>query len=96
MATGMAVIAALSPVVGLVMVASWLVCAAVTKLSSLSALISFAAAGLFVSFGPYQMSQAIVITVWGTSLLSWLRHKENIVRIIKGDESRISFKKKSS
>ena len=93
-ATGMAVIAALAPVVGLVMAASWLLSALVTRLSSLSALLSFAAAGLFVSFGPYQVTQATLITIWGTAILSWFRHKENIVRIITGNESRISFKKK--
>ena len=95
-ATGMAVIAALAPVVGLIMAASWLTAAAITRLSSLSALLSFAAAGLFVSFGPYQETQAVMITIWGTGILSWFRHKDNIVRIIKGDESRITFKKRTS
>ena len=95
-ATGMAVIAALSPLTGLVMALSWLLTAVITRLSSLSALLSFLAAGLFVSFGPLDMSLPVQITVWGIGGLSWVRHKENIQRIIKGNESRISFKKNTS
>lgn len=92
-ATGMAVIAAISTGAGLVMALTWLFCAAVSRISSLSALLSFVAAGAFISFGPYQFAQAVEITVWGIGVLSWFRHKENIQRIIKGTESRISFKK---
>lgn len=95
-ATGMAVIAVLSPLTGLVMALSWLVTAALSRISSLSALLSFGAAGLFISLGPYEALQAVQITVWGIGLLSWFRHKENIQRILAGTESRISFKKKSS
>ena len=92
-ATGMAVIAAISPLAGLVMAASWLLTAVITRLSSLSALLSFLAAGLIVSLGPVDMSVPVQITVWGIGGLSWIRHKENIQRIMTGDESRISFKK---
>ena len=95
-ATGMAVIAAISPLAGLVMAASWLLTAVITRLSSLSALLSFLAAGLIVSFGPVDMSVPVQITVWGIGGLSWIRHKENIQRIMTGDESRISFKKNTS
>ena len=95
-ATGMAVIAAISPLAGLVMAASWLLTAVITRLSSLSALLSFLAAGLIASFGPVDMSVPVQITVWGIGGLSWIRHKENIQRIMTGDESRISFKKNTS
>ena len=95
-ATGMAVIAAISPLAGLVMAASWLLTAVITRLSSLSALFSFLAAGLIASFGPVDMSVPVQITVWGIGGLSWIRHKENIQRIMTGDESRISFKKNTS
>lgn len=95
-ATGMAVIAAISPLAGLVMAASWLLTAVITRLSSLSALLSFLAAGLIISFGPVDMSVPVQITVWGIGGLSWIRHKENIQRIMTGDESRISFKKNTS
>ena len=92
-ATGMAVIAVLSPVTGLIMALSWLITAGVSRISSLSALLSFVAAGLFAVAGPYELSKAAQITICGIGLLSWIRHKENIQRIISGRESRISFKK---
>ena len=95
-ATGMAVIAAISPLAGLVMAASWLLTAVITRLSSLSALLSFLAACLIASFGPVDMSVPVQITFWGIGGLSWVRHKENIQRIMTGDESRISFKKNTS
>ena len=93
-ATGMAVITVVVPFAGLVMVATWLLVAAFTRISSLSALLSFAAAGLFVSFGSFESSEMEQITVWGVGLLSWARHKQNINRILNGEESKISLKKK--
>ena len=95
-ATGMAVIAVVVPFGGLVIVATWLFVVAITRLSSLSALLGFFAAGLFVSFGPFENSGIAQITVWGVGLLSWARHKQNIQRILKGEENKISFKKKPS
>ena len=95
-ATGMAVIAVVVPFTGLIMAAIWLLVAAFTRISSLSSLVSFAAAGLFVSFGPFENSGMAQITVWGVGLLSWGRHKPNIQRILSGEESKISFRKKPS
>ena len=95
-ATGMAVITVVVPFIGLIMAATWLLVAAFTRISSLSSLLSFVAAGLFVSFGPFENSAIAQITVWGVGLLSWGRHKQNIQRILSGEESKISFKKKPS
>ena len=95
-ATGMSVIAVIVPSAGLVMVTTWLLVAAFTRVSSLSSLVSFVAAGLFVSFGPLENSGMAQITIWGVGLLSWGRHKQNIERILKGEESKISFRKKPS
>ena len=95
-ATGITVIAVIIPLGGLIMAATWLLVAAFTRISSLSALLSFLAAGLFVSFGPLENSAMTQITVWGVGLLSWARHKQNIHRILNGEESKISFKKKPS
>ena len=78
------------------MAATWLLVAAFTRVSSLSSLVSFVAAGLFVSFGPLENSEMAQITVWGVGLLSWGRHKQNIQRILSGEESKISFRKKPS
>ena len=92
-ATGIAVIAVVVPLAGLIMAATWLLVAAFTRISSLSALLSFFAACLFVSFGPLENSAMTQITVWGVGLLSWARHKQNIQRILKHEESKISFRK---
>ena len=95
-ATGMAVITVVVPFTGLIMAATWLLVAAFSRISSLSSLVSFVAAGLFVSIGPFENSGMTQITVWGVGLLSWARHKQNIQRILNGEESKISFRKKPS
>ena len=95
-ATGMAVITVIVPFTGLIMATTWLLVAAFTRISSLSALLSFVTAGLFTSFGPFENSGIAQITVWGVGLLCWTRHKQNIKRILSGEESKISFSKKPS
>ena len=95
-ATGMAVITVIVPFTGLIMATTWLLVAAFTRISSLSALLSFVTAGLFTSFGPFENSGIAQITVWGVGLLCWARHKQNIKRILSGEESKISFSKKPS
>ena len=95
-ATGMAVITVVVPFTGLIIAATWLLVAAFTRISSLSALLSFVTAGLFTSFGPFENSGIAQITVWGVGLLCWARHKQNIKRILSGEESKISFSKKPS
>ena len=95
-ATGMAVIAVIVPFTGLVMLATWLLVAAFTRISSISALLSFFVAGLFVSFGSSENSELAQVTVWGIGLLSWICHKQNIQRILKNEESKMSFRKKPS
>ena len=96
MATGMAVITVVVPFTGLIMAATWLLVAAFTRISSLSALLSFVTGALFVSFGPFENSGMAQITVWGVGLLCWARHKQNIHRILSGEESKISFSRKPS
>jgi len=95
-ATGMAVITVVVPFTGLIMAATWLLVAASARISSLSALLSFVTAGLFTSFGPFENSGIAQITVWEVGLLCWARHKQNIKRILSGEESKISFSKKPS
>lgn len=95
-ATGMAVIVVMSPFTGLVMAVIWLLVATLSRLSSLAALLSFVAAGVFVSFGLSQTPQAIEFSVWAIGVLIWFRHKKNIQRVVKGEENQISFKKPPS
>ncbi len=89
-ATTLGTFIALSPVVGLACCATWLVTAAISRISSLSALIALAMAPIYVvSFGnPHQ-----VYLVGLLSLLGWIRHHANITRLLNGTEPKIGKKK---
>ena len=75
----------------LVMCAIWLIVAVVTKYSSLSALIAAAAAPFILA--AFQENEFVWIAV-PLAVLLWLRHHENIARLLKGEESKISLGKK--
>ncbi len=92
-ATGMAAIAAVNPLIGLVMGISWLATAYFAKLSSLAALASYLVSALCVFILP-DIPLADQITITAIAGLSWIRHHQNIVRLIKGTEEKISFHKK--
>ncbi len=71
--------------------ATWLVVAFVTKISSLSALIAAAAAPIILAV--FGANEYVWIAV-PMAILLWWRHRENITRLIKGEESKISLGKK--
>ena len=76
--------------VGLACCASWLVTALITRISSLSALVALALAPIFVAlFGDPHM----IYLVGTISLLGWIRHKDNITRLLAGTEPKIGKKK---
>ena len=70
------------------MSAIWLVVAFITKISSLSALIAAAAAPIILA--AFGANEYVWIAV-PLALLLWWRHHENIGRLLKGKESKISF-----
>ena len=71
--------------------ATWLVVAFITKYSSLSALIAAAVAPfILAAFGA---NEYVWIAVPLAALLI-IRHHENIARLLKGEESKISLGKK--
>lgn len=89
-ATTLGTFMALSWPVGLAICGAWLVTAAITRISSLSALIALALAPIFVaSFG--EPKQVYLIGL--ISLIGWIRHKDNITRILNGTEPKIGKKK---
>jgi glycerol-3-phosphate acyltransferase PlsY len=94
-ATAIATICAIDFLTGLMMIAFWLVVAALFRISSLAALISFFCAVIFgyfyASLTDIQMGVILCI-----SALSIARHHENIRRLMAGEEARISFGKKGS
>jgi len=90
-ATAIGVWLALVPNVGVVVCGLWLLIAAVFRYSSAASLVSLAVAPFLAWHleGP-QFAQAGGFV----AALVWLRHHQNIRRLLKGQESRISFGKK--
>ncbi len=90
-ATTLGVLVATAWPVGLAACATWLLVAAVSRYSSLSALIALAAAPVYSWYlaGTNHAAMAAAL-----ALLAFLRHQDNIRRLVKGTESRIGEKKK--
>lgn len=76
--------------VGLMAGATWIIMAAIFRMSSLSALIAAILAPIFT----YMMGRTdvAILAVFLAILILW-RHQANIQRILKGDEPRIGQKK---
>ena len=85
-ATTLGILLALSLPVGGLACATWLLAAALFRYSSLSALIALAASPLFMWWltDPQRTEFAIAMTV-----LVWLRHRKNIRRLLRGEETKI-------
>jgi glycerol-3-phosphate acyltransferase PlsY len=89
-ATCAGIILALAWKVGLMLLAVWLVTAFVTRISSLSALVTAALAPVFMWFfatPTYAVGTAIL------AALVFVTHRENIRRLLKGEEPKIGAKK---
>ncbi len=86
-ATALGVYLGLQPIVGIVVVLSWLISALIFNISSLSALIATLLAPLYF----YWVSDSLplfIILVMMTGFIYW-RHRSNIVEIIAGTEDKI-------
>lgn len=88
-ATFLGLMLALNPLVGLTSILSWLVTAAIFRISSLSALVA-AIASPIASLYLQQNKLAIVALL--LCILIFVKHKDNIKRIINGDEPKIGKK----
>lgn len=91
-ATGAGVILALDPVLGLAVLATWLLVAYVSRYSSLAALIAAGSAPLISALMHGINGQFAVVMVIGGVLI--IKHWQNIQRLMAGQESRIGSKKK--
>jgi len=90
LATCAGILAALTPVVALCAAATWLATAVITRISSLAALVTAAAAPFYMLiFGT--TTYAIGTTV--LAALIFVTHRENIARLAAGTEPRIGQKK---
>ena len=78
---------------GLLAGATWLLMAALFRISSLSALIASAAAPLYALLPLAALGlpapQPIFVLAIFTGVLIWVRHHQNIARLLKGTEPRI-------
>lgn len=90
-ATTLGTLLAVNWMVGLGACLTWLLVALIFRMSSLSALVAVALAVLYA----WYLGTAAEIALAGlAACLVWIRHHENIARILKGEEPRIGGKKK--
>jgi glycerol-3-phosphate acyltransferase PlsY len=92
-ATGLGTLLAINWPVGIAACLTWLVAAFLFRYSSLSALLAFALSPLYAYFlGDWpQVLFAILAAV-----LVWIRHHENITRLLRGEEPKIGRKNRSA
>jgi glycerol-3-phosphate acyltransferase PlsY len=90
-ATALGVSLALNPWLGLLLIATWMVMAAVFRYSSLSALVAALAAPLYTWW--LMPHAAYVAMMVGMSALLIYRHRTNIRRLLAGQEGRIGEKR---
>ncbi|WP_274052921.1 glycerol-3-phosphate 1-O-acyltransferase PlsY [Thalassomonas haliotis] len=76
---------------GGLLVLTWLLVAKTTRYSSLAAIVTVSLAPVYT----WLLKPVYVTPVIMLSLLIIFRHKDNIVRLLKGEESKISFNKSS-
>lgn len=92
-ATTLGVLVATAWPVGLAAIGTWIATAAIFRYSSLAALIALAAAP---AFSMYFATPQHAIMAGLLAALAWVRHHENIRRLLKGEESKIGKKKKDA
>jgi glycerol-3-phosphate acyltransferase PlsY len=90
-ATTLGTLIALTPLVGLATCGTWLLMALIFRISSLSALIAVGLSPLMAYF--LQDNQNLPYVCAAIAALVWFKHKENIQRIMKGEEPKIGKKK---
>lgn len=95
-ATGVGVLLALSPLLGLICIATWLLVAVLFKYSSLAAIVSAVMAPIYYLF--LNIGSGTFVWPWFIAILvvvSWLlyKHKKNIDNLLHGKESKIGSKK---
>ena len=90
-ATVLGVLLAIAWQVGLTAVATWLIIAAIFRYSSLAAILALTFSTVYAWYLPNTNVSIMTTLIAGLSIL---RHKENIWRLIKGNESKIKLGKK--
>ena len=89
-ATTLGTLLAAVPLVGLIACGTWMLTALISRISSASALMAMAVAPV-AAFFLYGLIPAIIAFL--IAALVWIRHKDNIKRILNGTEPKIGKKK---
>ena len=96
-ATAAGILFAVEPVLGAMVMGTWLLVAFVTRYSSLAALAASVLAPAYYLLGDrvtWYADQGIALAVTAMSALLLYRHRENIARLLAGTESKIGGGKK--
>ncbi len=96
-ATAAGVLLALQPWLGIATLATWLIVAAFFRYSSLAALVSAVFAPFYYAFGnglAWRLDPAIFLALLIIAALLIWRHRANIGRLMRGQESRIGSRRK--
>ncbi len=89
-ATALGVLLALAWQAGLAACATWLLVAGLLRYASLAALVALAVAPLYIWLFTRDLQLVELIAVLAAMI--WIRHRVNIVRLLKGEEPRIGGK----
>ena len=92
-ATGLGVLLGINPMLGGFVLLTWLLVAFLTRYSSLSALISAALAPVY--YGLMFRVDAFFYAICIISALLIFRHRQNIINLVSGTETKIGSKKKA-
>ena len=92
-ATAAGVLLALNPILGLAVLATWLLVAYVSRYSSLAALIAAGLAPVYSALINGVDGQFAVILLLGLALIA--KHWQNLQRLMAGQETKIGSKKKT-
>jgi glycerol-3-phosphate acyltransferase PlsY len=97
-ATAAGILFGVEPLLGLATMGTWVIVAFFFRYSSLAALAASLFAPAYYLFGDqiaWQTSQAELLAVMVMSALLLMRHKDNMVRLVSGQESKIGAKKEA-
>jgi glycerol-3-phosphate acyltransferase PlsY len=98
-ATAAGVLFGVEPLLGVAVLGTWLLMAFVFRYSSLAALSASLLAPAYYLLGDqvvWHMSEAELLAVMLMSALLLMRHKDNIARLLSGQESKIGAKKEAA
>ena len=98
-ATAAGILFGVEPLLGLATMGTWVIVAFFFRYSSLAALAASLFEPAYYLFGDqiaWQTSQAELLAVMVMSALLLMRHKDNIARLVSGQESKIGAKKEAA